>query len=443
DFLIMQCPSEYIYNYAIGAEWLPDLRPHKRRTISSVTDKIASLFENKSNSKKSPKGRRKSRNGKGKQSQGTKIAPQSPVLEAESDVDLNLPISDPVLLPTQKRMTISSMMSLHYSKSLSLTSIGLIISITDTIATHFKVHGKSRNSSKERGNVRKGKGKKSDGKKKAPKVPVLKVDSDEEGTPPMPNPVVHSDDSLTLAVVIHAFCLVALHQPFNDRINTDVPPDPRSAFTNLTHDYAEGFGDIDGRDVTQALDSIIIRENDIPVNNGIDVTASRLEKRKRTLSQASHQKKDGGRGTPKRVKQGSETNAWDDPIQTNTKYNDTLHKDATQQSSSETRPIQSDGHDKNDTSTSISADQAGSSSPVILCHMDTIPELLPTTTIIIQPKDTSSVITALHEQHSGSVGSTFTNENATQPRVNSYHNCEIELVEENDPPPYVSEQVYE
>ncbi|KAG1859394.1 hypothetical protein C8R48DRAFT_774732 [Suillus tomentosus] len=520
----------------------------------SMTDQIANLFQKKSDSKKSPKGRRNSRKGKDKQSHGKKNVLESPGPEAESNREFNLPISDHVRLTAQDdesspiNIAVADVDGCH------------IESISENMETRLERQDEMQKSPKERKLVRKGKGEKAYGKKKAPQSPLLEVESEEEEEQPIPHPGLSlqqnngtsgtdisdvntegydtgplppnqdkwealtrlafekgnskiflklatwmlnphlmeelDDDHYFEAVgmehlysaivhmesrpcyMCHLFHALRKHltesevgnsnpriwpsrsppavqrEMRNDvdmtwlRINNNIMPDPWLAFTNVTDDDAEGSIDIDGHNVTQALDSMMIKDNDVPINHGTHFGTSRLEKRKRTMSQASPPKNDGSRGTPKRSKKGSQTSvrsssiiqyspdldqsgfinlpmlplssqmstisshadnvseimeAWDDPIQTHTNDNETPHEDATQQSSNvcDEGQIQHSREDQNNTATSTCGDQVRSSSPVILVH-STQPssnerdiDITPDTNVITQPEDTSAFIPSL------------------------------------------------
>ncbi|KAG2045850.1 hypothetical protein BDR06DRAFT_1015240 [Suillus hirtellus] len=561
--------------------------------------------------------------GKDKQSHGKKNVIESPGPEAESDRELNLPISDHV------RLTAEEDGSSPINMAVADVDGYPIESISEDMENRLDTQDETRNLPKERKNVRKGKGKKAYGKKRAPQSPLLEVESEEEEARPIPQPGLSleqndetsgidlsdvdaegydtgplppnqdkwealtrlafekgnsqiflklatwmlvrfrdltnldmdseldgplisqnprlmeelDDDHYFEAVGMERLYSAIVHmesrprymchlfhalgkrltesevgnsnpriwpsrsppavqrEMLNDvdmtwlKINDNITQDPWLAFTNVTDNDAEGSVDIDNHDVTQALDSMMIEDNDVHINHETHFGTSRLEKRKRTMSQASPPKNDGGRGTPKRSKKGSQTSvrsssiiqyspdldqsgfinsptlplssqmstvsshadnvseimeAWDDPIQTHTNDNETTHEDATQQSSNvcDEVQVQHSREDQNNIAASTSGDEVRSSSPVILVHstqpssnerdMDITPDLTPDTNVMTQPQDTSACIPALPGEPSSSAINACTKENVTPPRINAYDNSQIELVGENDPPPYVT-----
>ncbi|KAG1789581.1 uncharacterized protein HD556DRAFT_1311175 [Suillus plorans] len=88
-------------------------------------------------------------------------------------------------------------------------------------------------------------------------------------------------------------------------LNNNLEEGPLPAFNNITDDDADGSIDGDEVEVRQALDSMMIDEGSTSVKPGTTSSDTIFVKRKRTLSQASPPKKEGGRGPAKRRKDSS------------------------------------------------------------------------------------------------------------------------------------------
>ncbi|KAG1784504.1 uncharacterized protein HD556DRAFT_1451703 [Suillus plorans] len=500
----------------------------------SITDTIATRFENNEELRNPSKERKNVWKGKGKKSYGKQKAPESPLLEVESEQEESPHMPHPVFSLTDNdvtsRMDISDLDAEGYEKGLlppnqdkweALTRLAFEKGNSQVflkLATWMLVRFRDLTNRDMDSEL--------DGLLISENPRLLEFDDDRYfeavGMERLYSAIVHMEARPRyLCHLFHALgkrltesdvgtsnpriwpsrsppavqreMMTDMELPWLG-INTDITADPWLAFTNVTDDDAEGSVDMDGRDVTLALDSMIIEDDDLPIHHGTDAGISRLEKRKRTLSQASPPKKDGGRGTPKRCKNGSQTNvtsssiiqyssdidqsgfinsptlplsshmssvssqpdnvsdimeAWDDPIQANTNDNETAHRDATQPlwNVPDDNHIEHGKEDQNDRAKSTYVDRAGSASPVILVpgtqpspidyNMDTTAPLPQNSTIMTEPEDSSPSIHALPVEPSTSVGSTCTEDDVTPPRTNSYHNSQIELVGENDPPPHL------